>query len=68
MSRSLQKHKRGDAPRMIVALPRAVPIPLPLIAFGPTRLNLQRTRMMISSQSNDGILLTSARSVACRGQ
>lgn len=27
-------------PRMIVALPRAVPIPLPLIAFGPTRLNL----------------------------
>ena len=25
---------------MIVALPRAVPIPLPLIALGPTRLNL----------------------------
>jgi hypothetical protein len=25
---------------MIVARPRAVPIPLPLIAFGPTRLNL----------------------------
>jgi hypothetical protein len=28
------------APRIIVARPRAVPIPLPLIAFGPTRLNL----------------------------
>lgn len=27
---------------MIVALPRAVPIPLPLIALGPMRLNLQR--------------------------
>lgn len=25
---------------MIVARPRAVPMPLPLIAFGPTRLNL----------------------------
>jgi hypothetical protein len=25
---------------MMVARPRAVPIPLPLIAFGPTRLNL----------------------------
>lgn len=25
---------------MIVARPLAVPIPLPLIAFGPTRLNL----------------------------
>ena len=25
---------------MIVARPRAVPIPLPFIAFGPTRLNL----------------------------
>ena len=68
MSRSLQKDKKGDAPRMIVALPRAVPIPLPLIAFGPTRLNLQRTRMMISPQSSDVMLLTSARSVACRGQ
>ena len=29
-----------NIPRMIVARPRAVPIPLPLIAFGPTRLNL----------------------------
>ena len=28
---------------MIVALPRAVPIPLPLIALGPTRLNLVET-------------------------
>lgn len=28
-------------PRMIVARPRAVPIPLPLIALGPTRLNLR---------------------------
>ena len=26
---------------MMVARPRAVPIPLPLIAFGPTRLNLR---------------------------
>ena len=68
MSCSLQKDKRGDAPRMIVALPRAVPIPLPLIAFGPTRLNLQRTRMMISPPSHHKIVLTSARSVACRGQ
>ena len=32
---------KGSVPRMIVALPRAVPIPLPLIALGPTRLNLQ---------------------------
>ena len=68
VSSSLRKDKRGDAPRMIVALPRAVPIPLPLIAFGPTRLNLRRARMTISPQSSDGILLTSARSVACRGQ
>lgn len=29
-----------NAPRIIVARPRAVPIPLPLMAFGPTRLNL----------------------------
>jgi hypothetical protein len=29
-----------NVPRMMVARPRAVPIPLPLIAFGPTRLNL----------------------------
>jgi hypothetical protein len=28
---------------MIVALPRAVPIPRPLIAFGPTRLNLKKS-------------------------
>lgn len=27
---------------MIVARPRAVPIPLPLMAFGPVRLNLER--------------------------
>lgn len=30
----------GDLPRIIVARPRAVPIPRPLMAFGPTRLNL----------------------------
>ena len=27
---------------MIVARPRAVPIPLPLMAFGPVRLNLKQ--------------------------
>ena len=29
---------------MIVARPRAVPIPLPRIALGPTRLNLRKSR------------------------
>lgn len=29
-----------DIPRIIVARPRAVPIPRPLMALGPTRLNL----------------------------
>lgn len=36
-------HEKGLGdyrPRMIVARPRAVPIPLPLIAFTPVRLNL----------------------------
>jgi len=32
--------RTNDIPRIIVARPRAVPIPLPLIALGPTRLNL----------------------------
>lgn len=46
---------------MIVARPRAVPIPLPLMAFGPTRLNLIRTkvrRKMTSKKnhSHGGIL------------
>lgn len=31
---------KDDEPRIIVARPRAVPIPLPLIAFTPVRLNL----------------------------
>jgi len=34
------KSPDDDIPRMIVARPRAVPIPLPLIAFTPVRLNL----------------------------
>ena len=43
--KTISTHDRGmeditDAPRMMVALPRAVPIPLPFIALGPTRLNL----------------------------
>jgi hypothetical protein len=33
---------------MIVALPRAVPIPRPFIALGPTRLNLEYLRADIS--------------------
>ena len=37
------EENKGDGPRMIVARPRAVPIPLPLMAFGPTRLNLRQT-------------------------
>lgn len=32
---------RYCVPRMIVARPLAVPIPRPLMAFGPTRLNLR---------------------------
>ena len=32
--------KTGSRPLMMVARPRAVPIPLPRIALGPTRLNL----------------------------
>jgi hypothetical protein len=43
MSFKYGRHEKGDIPRMIVALPRAVPIPLPLIAFGPTRLNLYKS-------------------------
>lgn len=33
---------KDDKPRMIVARPRAVPIPLPLIALTPVRLNLRK--------------------------
>ena len=44
VSSSGRANKKEHAPRMIVALPRAVPIPLPLIAFGPTRLNLKYWR------------------------
>jgi len=41
MSSSIQwTWSERNIPRMIVARPRAVPIPLPLMAFGPTRLNL----------------------------
>ena len=32
--------KAGSRPLMMVARPRAVPIPRPRIALGPTRLNL----------------------------
>lgn len=38
---------------MIVALPRAVPIPLPFIALGPTRLNLDRNSTERSAYSAD---------------
>lgn len=41
MSNSALEHESLHIPRMMVARPRAVPIPLPLIAFGPTRLNLR---------------------------
>jgi len=37
---NLESMRMNDIPRIIVARPRAVPIPLPLIALGPTRLNL----------------------------
>lgn len=33
-------NNRINEPRIIVARPRAVPIPRPRMAFGPTRLNL----------------------------
>ena len=33
-------HDGINQPRMMVARPRAVPIPRPRMAFGPTRLNL----------------------------
>ena len=39
-SGNLESMRMNDIPRIIVARPRAVPIPLPLIALGPTRLNL----------------------------
>lgn len=39
-----------NVPRMIVARPRAVPIPLPLIALGPTRLNLYEKRQHIDRE------------------
>ena len=35
---------KDGGPRMIVARPRAVPIPLPLIAFTPVRLNLRERK------------------------
>lgn len=35
-----QEYQKKDKPLIIVARPLAVPIPRPLIAFGPTRLNL----------------------------
>ena len=38
-----ERCKEEDKPLMIVARPLAVPIPRPLIAFGPTRLNLSNT-------------------------
>lgn len=37
---TVRKAQKKDKPLMIVARPLAVPIPRPLIAFGPTRLNL----------------------------
>lgn len=45
---------------MIVARPRAVPMPLPLIAFGPTRLNL--SNMMIQKVEREAEKLTSGHS------
>jgi len=39
------EEKPGDnTPRIIVARPRAVPIPLPFIAFCPVRLNLRKRK------------------------
>jgi hypothetical protein len=34
----------ADVPRRMVARPRAVPIPRPFMALGPTRLNLEEGR------------------------
>jgi hypothetical protein len=45
---------KGDEPRIIVARPRAVPIPLPLIAFTPVRLNLYK-RKRISAWATAGL-------------
>lgn len=54
---------------MIVARPRAVPIPLPLIAFGPTRLNLSMKIILAESNGAHGERVrASVRSAACLGQ
>jgi len=46
-----KEHKPGNSkngPLIIVARPRAVPIPLPRMALGPTRLNLSNKVRVIS--------------------
>ena len=53
MSRGSRQSDTQDEPLMIVALPRAVPIPLPFIAFGPTRLNLHTSRQFIVATTSD---------------
>lgn len=40
ISTAVNVKNTGNRPLIIVARPRAVPIPLPRIALGPTRLNL----------------------------
>lgn len=39
---------KDAAPRIIVARPRAVPIPLPLIALTPVRLNLRKGKWKLA--------------------
>ena len=69
---------RGESPdnyipRMIVARPRAVPIPLPLIAFTPVRLNLCKrrwwsVRAKCKTEWREARGLTSARSATYPGR
>lgn len=39
-----EENLKDDGPRIIVARPRAVPMPLPLIALTPVRLNLRNRK------------------------
>lgn len=43
-----EKNLKDDEPRMIVARPRAVPMPLPLIALTPDRLNLRKRKWKLA--------------------
>ncbi len=65
---SKSRHKASShIPRMMVARPRAVPIPLPLIALGPTRLNLRKYALRRGSTRRERRLAL-VRSAACRGR